>query len=134
MADLMPAVLSIDDHASAHPHVLTLALEEVCPTCKGERVVQSDAWAEWWRRREEALGRRGSPNVDPANLEALIGPEPEGSEEMPCDTCDTVGLVLTANGRALMSAVRRHGLDNLHDADLTLARGIDRVRKAALRT
>jgi hypothetical protein len=75
--------------------VATIRLEDRCPECEGERIVQHPTWRDWFA----ATG--GDETKSPM-------PEPEIPEEIPCPECDGRGTILTPAGSGLLDFIRRY--------------------------
>ena len=76
---------------------MNLELERACAACSGTGAVITPEWREWDERRRKAMETPEFP----------AGPPPTGPEEWGCRECQGEGVVLTEDGKAVASLVRR---------------------------
>jgi len=76
------------------PRMLKLLTRQTCPSCRGARLFQRPAWAQFWR---EWRARNGTlTELEDGSVEQWFsnqGYDPLPPEEVPCEICEGTGEV-----------------------------------------
>lgn len=97
--------------ALADPGMWATLLADQCPRCKGDGVIEDEAWRQWHdeektMREAWEAGHPGQSWFDSAEYEAHEAPD--GPEEFECPQCNGHGSAPTATGEALLRFIRAH--------------------------
>lgn len=89
MSNAIETAIDVHGYTNGGEQVtVRLVLDRPCRDCRGDGLIQSSEWAEYFER-------------------GATGEEPAEPEELPCGECEGAGSVPTQQGAALLRFLRR---------------------------